>query len=145
MSSYGCAIRTNYFHVKDAAAFKDFMKLVYGGEDSIELLEKQDTNGKPTFMFCCYNGIAGLVTSSDDNDFDTETAYDEFIDGLQKHVADDDAIIIFEAGNEKLRYVVGQAEIITSDSYSFISLKAEAVKRAASVLHNSKWQTQCEG
>lgn len=70
--------------------------------------------------------------------------YDEFIDGLQECVADDDAIIIFESGNEKLRYVVGSATIITSKDYEYISITHTASKRAAELLNNSEWTTQCE-
>ena len=37
MANYECAVRTNYFHVKDAGRFREFMKNVCGSEDKIDL------------------------------------------------------------------------------------------------------------
>ena len=109
MANYCCTIRTNYFHVKDEDKFRDLMSRVYGCEDSIHLWEEKDSDGKAVFGFGVYGGIAGLRNAQEDEDDDVdESSYDEFIDGLQSCVADNDAIIIMEAGNEKMRYVVGR-------------------------------------
>ena len=40
MANYNCAIRTNYFRVKDADKFKAFMSDVYSSEDEIEVFEE---------------------------------------------------------------------------------------------------------
>lgn len=144
MANYCCAIRTNYFHVKDEEKFRDLMSRVYGSEDSVDLWEEKDLDGKPVFGFGVYGGIAGLRNAQEDEDDDaSESSYDEFIDGLQACVADDDAIIIMEAGNEKLRYVIGSATIITSEDYSHIDVMGAAVYRAAKMLGNMEWQTKC--
>lgn len=42
MANYCCAIRTNYFHVKDPEAFKAFMDTVYASEDEIKMWEEVD-------------------------------------------------------------------------------------------------------
>ena len=49
---------------------------------------------------------------------------------LQKVVVPGDAILIFEAGNEKLRYVEGSVTVITSHGVTGTSL-IEAGKRLA--------------
>ena len=145
MANYCCTIRTNYFHVKDERKFRDLMDRVYGSEDTVELWESKDKNGNMVFGFGVYGGISGVRNAKEDYDEDAdETAYDEFIDGLQECVADDDAIIIFESGNENLRYVVGSATIITSKDYEYISITHTASKRAAELLNSSEWTTQCE-
>ena len=145
MANYCCTVRTNYFHVKDEEEFRALMARVYGSEDSVELWEKEDDNGKTVFGFGVYSGIAGVRNARDDGDEDCDdSAYDEFIDGLQKCVADDDAIIILEVGNEKMRYVVGSATIITSKDYEYLDITNLATERAAQMLCNPGWQTRCD-
>ena len=121
MANYCCAIRTNYFHVKDADEFRKNMSRVYGCEDAVDLWEDEDADGNLVFGFGCYNGISGL----------------------QKSVADDDAVIIFESGNEKLRYIVGSAEIITSKDFKRICIDDEAKQMAAKMIQNPGWRTVC--
>jgi hypothetical protein len=121
------------------------MNRVYGCEDTVELFEEKDSNGKTIFGFGTYGGIAGLANASEDEEeFCDDTAYDEFINGLQECVADDDAVIILEAGNEKLRYVIGSATIITSVTYEYLDITSLAIDKAAELLGNPKWATKCE-
>lgn len=136
MANYECKIRTNYFRVKDETAFRDLMSRVYGSEDTIDLWEKND-NGAKVFGFGCYGGISGLRTEDDDENDD----FDSVIDELQKYVADDDAIIIFEVGNEKLRYLSGLATIITANEVKVVDLIDTACEAAANLLDNSNWKT----
>lgn len=142
MANYCCTIRTNYFHVKDDSAFRQMMSRVYGCEDSVELWEEKDKDGRTVFGFGTYGGISGLRDPDDDTDDDS--SYDNFIDQLQASVADDDAIIILESGNEKMRYVIGSATIITSSDYKYMDITNLAAKQAAEMLHNPSWQTRCE-
>ena len=145
MANYLCSVRTNYFRVKNEAEFRELMSRVYGSEDSVDLWEETDDAGNHLFGFGCYGGISGVINAREDEDEDAdETSYDEFISCLQKCVADDDAIIIFEVGNEKLRYLVGQALMITVKGIENISLKDMATQLAAGMLENDNWQTQCE-
>lgn len=142
MANYCCAIRTNYFHVKDDEAFRTLMNRVYGCEDSVELWEKKDKDGRTVFGFGVYGGISGLK-DSDDDDIDDDSSYEDFIDSLQESVADDDAIIILESGNEKLRCVIGSATIITSSGYKYLDIINLATKQAGEMLNNPAWKTQC--
>lgn len=143
MANYSCAIRTNYFHVKDEEAFRKLMERSYGSEDEIKVWEKTAPNGDKLFGFGCYSGIAGVLNSADEEDDDCESSYDEFIDGLQTCVADDDAIIILESGNEKLRYLVGQATIITTDKVVGFEMNNWAQEAAARLLNNPNYRTVC--
>ena len=143
MANYCCTIRTNYFHVKDDENFRALMNRVYGCEDSVELWEEKDENGRTVFGFGVYGGISGF-RDPDDDDVDDDLSYDIFIDKLQASVADDDAIIILESGNEKMRYVIGSAIIITNSGYEYMEITDFAVKKAAEMLHNPSWKTRCE-
>lgn len=59
-------------------------------------------------------------------------------------VADNDAVIILETGHEKLRYLVGSAIVITSQDYAHLDITHFASTKAAEMLGNPDWQTQCE-
>lgn len=145
MAEYICTTRTNYFHVKDPDAFRAFMGRVYGSMDSVSLWQDLDKDGKPVFGFGAHGAISGLKNAEADND-DTldESAYDELIRGLQEHVAEDDAVILLEAGHEKLRYVTGSATILTCGDHAHIDLACAAAKKASEMLGNPDWQTKCD-
>lgn len=144
MANYCCTIRTNYFHVKDEEKFRALMDRVYGCEDNIELWQEHDANGNTVFGFGVYGGISGLRNAgADEDDEYDESSYDEFIDGLQECVADNDAIIILEAGNEKMRYIIGAATIITSSKFAYLDITDLAKQKASEFLCNPSWQTQC--
>lgn len=145
MANYCCTIRTNYFHVNDEKKFRELMDRVYGSEDTVELWESKDKDGNTVFGFGVYGGIAGVKNAKEDYDEDVdETAFDEFVGGLQECVAKDDAVIILESGNEKMRYVVGSATIITNDGYEYLDITSIASKRAAEMLKNPDWKTRCD-
>ena len=60
---------------------------------------------------------------------------DAFYEGIREILPDDEAFMQFEAGYEKLRYVVGAAVIITKkDGMKVIDIDSEAKKYAKSVL-----------
>lgn len=145
MANYNCTIRTNYFRVKDEDAFRVLMARVYGEEGGVMLFEQKDKSGNPLFGFGSYGGIAGVKNAMCDEDDDVdETAYDEFIDELKKLVAEDDAIIILESGHENLRYITGQAHIITSTEERFLDITKIAAQQAALMLQNPNYSTKCE-
>lgn len=135
MANYNCVIRTNYFHVKDGKAFEEFMEHV-SGEDLELFYEKDDT-----YAFGGYGMIYGYMENEDD-DFDE--AYDAMIKELQKHVADDDAIILTEIGNEKLRYLVGVVTVITRDNCSSIDIRESGLKLARHLLGDPNYNTQMD-
>lgn len=147
MANYCCAVRTNYFHVKDPDAFKEFMKKVIASEDGVSVWEEKDKAGNTVFGFGCYGSILGVPVHEDggneDDDYDYDDYdFDEFVDGLSELVADNDAIIILESGNEKLRYVTGCALVITSTGSEYMEIDVLAAERAAEMLGNPNWKTQ---
>lgn len=147
MANYCCAVRTNYFHVKDPDAFKKFMKKVIACEGCISVWEEKDEAGKSVFGFGGYGSILGVPVHEEECNEDDDYGYDDcdfdkFVNGLSELVADDDAIIILESGNEKLRYVTGCALVITSKDSEYMEIDVLAAKRAAEMLKNPKWKTQ---
>lgn len=145
MANYCCTIRTNYFHVKNEEKFRELMSKVCGSENAVQLWEEKDKYGNTVFGFGVYGGIAGIRDAEEDYDEDAdESSYDEFLDGLQECIADDDAIIILESGNEKMRYVIGSASIITSKGYEYLDITSMATEKAAEMLENPDWKTRCD-
>ena len=145
MSNYNCTIRTNYFHVKDNEKFEEFMSHIYG--EDLELFNETDSNGNAIYGFGCYGSISGYFNDNEEYEDDADAwdnAYDNFIDGLSKHVAEDDAILIFEAGHEKMRYVVGRVMVITSNAYNYKDITSLGIDMAKKMLKNSNYTTQCD-
>lgn len=144
MANYCCAYRTNYFKVKDNEKFKEFMTHVYA--EDLEVFHKKDENGNELYGFGGYGGISGYFNNEseyEDSDEAWDNAYDNFIDGLAKQVAEDDAILLFEVGNEKLRYVVGSVVVITSKAYAYRDITDVGVEIAKQMLNNPNYNTQC--
>ena len=144
MSTYNCAIRTNYFRVKDEDVFMQLMNRVYtGSEVPVKVFSKVCDDNVKQFAFGCLHEIAGVKNAKDDTDPENnESSYDEFISGLQDCVVDDDAIILYQSGHEKLCSVAAYAEIITAKDYQFLNLFDLADQKAASILNNPSWKTQ---
>lgn len=143
MANYCCVYRTNYFKVKDNEKFKEFMTHVYA--EDLEVFHKKDENGNELYGFGGYGGIIGYFNNKneyEDSDEAWDNAYDNFIDGLAKQVAEDDAILLFEVGNEKLRYVVGSVAVITSKGYEYRDITDVGVEMAKQMLNNPNYDTQ---
>ena len=143
MANYCSCVKSNYFHVKDEEAFCDMMSKVVGTEDGIILNKSKDEYGRTVFDFECYGSIVGFFkTEEEEDEYDYDKAYSNFTDALQKFVADGDAIIIAEVGNEKLRYITGFAHIITSKGASWVDLYDSAQRKAAEMLGNPLYETK---
>lgn len=141
MANYYCAMRTNYFQVKDEEKFLELMDSVYGGEDEVQVWSETDAEGVKRFGFGAYDNIRGINLTDNEDD---EPDYDAFVAALQDCVADDDAIIIIEAGHEKLCYVGASAEIITSQEHDYLDIRDGAAKMAREMLKNPEWTTKCD-
>ena len=141
MSNYYGMVRTNYFHVKDEEQFRALMAKVICGDGSLELWDDmKDANGNRLFGFGVYGSISGIPDENGEYD---DMAYERLIDELGECVAEDDAILIFEAGHEKLRYVGGGVLVITSKESEYVDLHEEGRKKAQQLLGNEKWDTRC--
>lgn len=143
MATSECAQRTNYFHVKDPERFREMMGKVTG--DSFRFWEKPDAYGNPAFAFGAEGGIDGIPHEDVDGEmFTDDNSYDHFIAELGRHVAEGEAVILLTAGHEKLRYVSGDALIITGEGTDFIDLSRAAVKLAAEMLDNPEYSPRME-
>ncbi len=147
MANYCCATRTNYFRVKDADSFRRFMEDVVATEDSVSVWEEKDKAGNLVFGFGCYGSILGVSVHKEGCNEEDDFGYDDydfdgFVNGLSELVADDDAVIILESGNEKLRYVTGCALVITSTDSEYMEIDVLAAQRAAEMLKNPSWKTR---
>lgn len=99
MANYYCSSRSNYFRVKDVAAFKAWAATL-----GIDVHARQDA---PDYF-------AVFPASDDDTGAfpilkpgtDEEIAFAAELSG---HLADESVAIILEAGAEKLRYIHGHA------------------------------------
>ena len=144
MANYNCTFRTNYFKVKDNEKFEEFMAHVYA--EDLEVFHKTDKNGNELYGFGGYGGISGYFNNEneyEDSDEAWDNAYDNLIDGLAKQVAENDAILLFEVGNEKLRYVVGSVAVITSKGYKYRDITNVGVEIARQMLNNPNYDTRC--
>ena len=155
-------MRTNYFHVIDPDAFREFMDKCHGAEEEIRLFERMDESNNPVFAFGVIGGIFGYIERTtpspvtddaaapepitdpaDEDEDDYEGfAYREFFSGLQRHLAPGDACIIFMVGNEGLECIDGDATIITKKDMTCLDLAHCALRQARKMLRNRKWETQ---
>jgi hypothetical protein len=124
MANYYATTRSNYFRVKDAKAFEAWCKKrfldVWTSEDhpdcyAIAANDNGDGSGWPHFD----------SETDDDIDFTTE---------LAEHLDERDVAVLFEIGNEKLRYLVGVATAVNSNGRSVSVNLDEIYDRAKATL-----------
>jgi len=135
MANYEGMVRTNYFRIKGE---KEFMEAVAGltGECEIETsVEIRD--GKLYGWFGSYSYIS-YCADEDECDYDM----DAFFKKMQDVIAEDDAMILTEVGNEKLRYLVGSCIIVTSKDIMYVDIEQVGIATAREMLGNSEWDTQ---
>lgn len=133
MNTYS-VVRSNYFRVKDAEVFREFISRILCDEERLEVWERKAADGATLFAFGTYGSILGLLDEY--GEFDDDKSYDNFIAGLQECVAEDDAVIITTVGHEKLRSVFAEAYIVTSDDSEYLDFQDEATDLAASMLED---------
>ncbi len=123
MANYYCQSRTNYFRVKDEAAFRE-----WANKWNLEIIESVKT------------GVTLFGLTPGDSDCGAFSLYDEaadeqldVCDEIAAHLADDSIAVVLETGAEKLRYLIGWAVAINSSGdrveMSLADIYAEATKR----------------
>ena len=138
MANYVCTNRTNYFRVTDAEAFKKLLSQVIIDTDENLYVWEKEIDGKPHYAFGIYANIIGVPNETGEPD------YDRFIEGLQEYVAEDDSVLLFHAGHEKLRYVTGCTTVVTKASVDVIDMTDLALKLVKEKLNNPEFETVCE-
>ena len=114
MANYYATARSNYFAVKDEAAFREWADRL-----GLTILEpdprSKATDGIRRFGIapgnCCDNG--GWPDSTYDADEDEVDEFD-LTEELGPHLADDEVAVLMAVGNEALRYVTGTAVAVNS-------------------------------
>ena len=147
MSNYNGTTKSNYFKVNDEEKFRGIISRTTTDNGEIEIFVKEEDDGTKLFGFGCYGIIGGITpvegVKTDSEFSDEDGDYDSFIRALQTVVADGDAVLIFEAGNEKLKSVEGYCAVVTAQKYVNLSLCDLGMKKAKEVLNNPDWDTQC--
>lgn len=102
MSNYYCAARTNYFRVKDEAAFR-----AWADRRGVEIAESFAVH-PGAFAVFARDGEAFPNSDDDGNEVD-------FVAEIAGHLASDSVAVLFEVGAEKLRYLVGMAVAVNAE------------------------------
>jgi hypothetical protein len=121
---YGSA-RSNYFAVKDEAAFREWA----------------DKNSLQIFISENHPGLFAIAPSNDGDDggwpslfFDDETGEDrdfEVTDEIVPHLAEGHVAVLMEIGAEKLRYLTGHATAVSSNGASITINLRDIYEKAA--------------
>ena len=129
MANYVCASRTNYFTVNDERKWEEWFGCVCGAED----FTKTDEDGTVWHGFGCYDS-PWYSENGDEEDWDGDILCDRSLEKLQDMLPDDQAFVYIEAGNEKLRYVVGYVAVVTNQSLEVVDLASWAYLKAEELL-----------
>ena len=78
--------------------------------------------------------------NEDDCDYDLDT----FFESMKECIADDDAMIWTEIGNEKLRYFIAYSVIVTSKDVKYVNLRDKALDIAAELLGLETFDTEMD-
>lgn len=123
MANYIATARTNYFKVTDEDKYNEwFSKLL--AEDIIQDFTETKEDGTILHGFGSYAHIDFTGYHFDDDE-EIEKEID-LIPELQELLPDGEAFIYLEAGNEKLRYVLGYALIVTNAEARGVNLNVVA-------------------
>lgn len=109
MANYYESARTNYFRVKDEAAFRAFIDTI-GGAD----LVTDDKDNKLFAVLFTEDGVPSSRYNEETEDYDDF----DFMTELAPFLADASIAILMASGAEKLRYVSGYAEAIDNTGKS---------------------------
>lgn len=123
MANYCGATRSSYFYVTDENKYKELMEHIITCEDSLDCWEKKNDDGRIAHAFGGYTQILGYL---DDPEEDENPDYDYFLQKLSEIIAPGSACVIFQSGNEKLRYVDGFVDVVMHNKVKCESLESIA-------------------
>jgi hypothetical protein len=104
MANYYEKARTNYFKVKDAAAFQKYLDL-FGG---IDLVVNEKT-GQYALIFDEEVVIPIFYLNDDDEYIEVD-----FVSDVAEHLTDDSILVLQAVSSEKMRYLNGYAIAVNS-------------------------------
>lgn len=141
MANYYAKSRTNYFRVTDEARYAELFQNLCTCGDCVDDFTKV-VDGVTIHAFGGYGSIEYVIPATEDED--EENNFDLFLEELQKILPADDAFILMECGNEKLRYLTAFAIIATKDKVEYVDLSTNAVNKAAEMLGIEDFETRLE-
>ena len=146
MSNFYGKTRTNYFCVTDENALRDIISRACGSEDTVHLHVEQTISGEKKFMFLCGSEILGFPETDESGEVyeDCDYSFDEFTAALQKILPENEAIIITEVGNEKMRYLLGCVTVVTRNEIKYENLRSLGINIARELLKDESWDTKNE-
>lgn len=146
MSNFYGKTRTNYFSVTDENALRDIISRACGSEDTVHLHVEQTISGEKKFMFLCGSEILGFPETDESGEVyeDCDYSFDEFTAALQKILPENEAIIITEVGNEKMRYLLGCVTVVTRNEIKCENLRSLGINIARELLKDESWDTKNE-
>ena len=103
MANYYASCRSNYFAVKDEAAFREWantmpdIEMHFNSEKFCLLGDNADGAGWPSYRY---------VEEGENDELDLEGE-------LSQHLAEGEVAVLMEVGAEKLRYLVGYATAVS--------------------------------
>ncbi len=125
MANYYGSARSNYFHVKDEAAFeKDMGELIgidvrkHTNDASLFCILGDDADG--------YNWNVLVIDDEDSGDYESVDLPAE----VAKHLPDNEVAVFIEAGSEKLRYIFGNATAINNKGDAVVIALSDIYARA---------------
>lgn len=127
MANYAAVSRTNYFRVTDEEAYQKLFSRLTSESGIEDFTEERD--GVLWHGFGAYSTID--FGDGEDEDFNY------FLKKLQEILPNDEAFIYKEAGNEKLRHVVGFVIVVTRHFIRGTSLDEWAKEQAKELLGES--------
>lgn len=141
MANYTCVQRTNYFKVIDEKKYAELMSKVRGDEDTIHLWD-ETKDGVLFHAFGCYSSMSYYPDNEDGTEAEEPAEWEEFCKELSNLLPEVEAVILLEAGHEKLRYLTGWAQILTRHGSRFVDLARESCKKACELLKDDSWSTR---
>lgn len=129
--NYNSSIRSNYFKITDRVAFEKLCEQL-SGEDSVNV----SINEQNIARISCYGMLRYY---NEDDGFDN---LDKFYELLQPIIDPNDAAIFVSIGQEGMRYIGGNATIITNNKVIYKDLWHMVIEEARTLLQNPEWTTQ---
>lgn len=129
MANYCCAVRSSYFYVTDEEKYKELMEHIITSEDFLDCWDEKKDDGRIAHAFGGYSQIIGYVDDLEaynNGESDVGPDYGYFLQKLSEIIAPGSACVIFQAGNEKLRYVNGFVDVVMHNEVRYESLESIA-------------------
>lgn len=126
MANYIGTFRSSYFRVEDEDAYESLKHHLVA--DDVKFWDKE--KGGAIYHgfggYGCIEGYVEDVEAYEDYEADDAPDYDRFMEDLSKIIKKGDACVIMSAGNENLRYVLGNVTVIMKDHVEYDSLEDRA-------------------